>query len=61
MKNYGHARVEVGILIEIKGVSKTFVQRLGGSYQALDNITLTIEKGEFVSLLARPDAGNRLC
>ncbi|SDN37679.1 hypothetical protein SAMN04487897_102693 [Paenibacillus sp. yr247] len=30
-------------MIEIKGVSKTFVQRLDGNYQALDNITLTID------------------
>ncbi|MDD9266700.1 ABC transporter ATP-binding protein [Paenibacillus sp. GCM10023248] len=44
-------------MIEIKGVSKTFVQRVGGSYKALDNITLTIRKGEFISILGPSGCG----
>ncbi|GAB3729063.1 ABC transporter ATP-binding protein [Nocardiopsis nanhaiensis] len=42
--------------LNLQGVSKTFHQR-GGSVQALDNITLDVSEGEFVSLIGASGCG----
>jgi NitT/TauT family transport system ATP-binding protein len=44
-------------MISINQVSKVFSQRKGGTYTALDQISLTVEKGEFVSLVGPSGCG----
>lgn len=44
-------------MIHIQHVSKTFEQRTGGSFTALEDISIHIEKGEFVSLLGPSGCG----
>jgi NitT/TauT family transport system ATP-binding protein len=45
------------IMIDIQQVSKTFEQRTGGAFTAIDGVTLTIGRGEFVSLLGPSGCG----
>jgi NitT/TauT family transport system ATP-binding protein len=44
-------------MIDIQHVSKTFEQRTGGAFTAIDDVTLTIGRGEFVSLLGPSGCG----
>jgi NitT/TauT family transport system ATP-binding protein len=44
-------------LIEINNVSKAFKQQKGASYTALDQVSFTVEKGEFVSLVGPSGCG----
>lgn len=44
-------------MIEVEGVGKTFAQRDGAAYTALEDISFTVGKGEFVSILGPSGCG----
>ncbi|BBH23018.1 nitrate/sulfonate/bicarbonate ABC transporter ATP-binding protein [Paenibacillus baekrokdamisoli] len=44
-------------MIQIQGVSKTFKQRDGGQFTAIEDISITIRKGEFLSILGPSGCG----
>lgn len=44
-------------MIEIQGVSKTFKERDGGAFTAVENVSFAVRKGEFVSILGPSGCG----
>lgn len=45
-------------LLEVKNVKKIYTQRLGGSkVQALDNVTFSVEQGEYVAIMGESGSG----
>lgn len=48
---------DVGIILEAKGVNKTFVLGKENRYHALKNVNLQIETGEFISIMGPSGSG----
>jgi ABC-type nitrate/sulfonate/bicarbonate transport system, ATPase component len=44
-------------MIQVKGVGKAFAQRDGAAYTALEDISFTVDRGEFVSILGPSGCG----
>lgn len=45
-------------LLEVKNVKKIYTQRLGGAkVQALDNVTFSVEQGEYVAIMGESGSG----
>ena len=45
-------------LLEVKNVKKIYTQRLGGTkVQALDNVTFSVEQGEYVAIMGESGSG----